>query len=64
MSFNRKKVKARKREPKLVLEPNHRHTHGEVTADGHHRYCQRCDVFTFADCNCGNCDLAKEEEAA
>jgi len=31
MSFNRKKVKAQKREPKLVLTPGHRHYHGEVT---------------------------------
>jgi hypothetical protein len=66
MSFNRKKkVKAQKREPKLRLKPFGRHVHGEVTADGHHMYCARCDVFVTAGATaCGNCELVQEEEVA
>jgi hypothetical protein len=65
MSFNRKKVKAQKREPKLILKKGGRHSHGEVTADGHHRYCIHCDVFvTVGATACGNCELAEEEETA
>ena len=61
MSFNRVK---KPREPKLVLEPGHRHQHGEVTADGHHRYCVHCDVFVSAGVSCGNCEFEEKEETA
>ena len=61
MSFNRKNVE--QIEPKLVLKKVGHHYHGEVTADGNHFYCSRCDVFVTAGATaCGNCELVQEEE--